>query len=75
MEDIKKKIDNAKDKIVGHGKEAMGKVTDNHELELKGKIQSAKVNIKENMEEGIHDISQGVAERINNVIDKIDNKK
>ncbi|PKM68736.1 MAG: CsbD family protein [Firmicutes bacterium HGW-Firmicutes-19] len=42
------KIKNAKDKIVGETKEAIGKVTNNKEMEVKGKIQSIKadVNIK-----------------------------
>lgn len=42
------KIKNAKDKVVGETKEAIGKVTNNKELEVKGKIQSIKadVNIK-----------------------------
>lgn len=75
MEEIKRKFENAKDKIVGQGKETVGKVIDDHELELKGKIQSAKVDIMENMEAGMHDMKQGVAEKINHVIDKIENKK
>jgi uncharacterized protein YjbJ (UPF0337 family) len=75
MEEIKKKIENVKEKVVGQGKETIGKVTGNHELELKGKMQAAKVDIMENVEDSIHDIRQGVAEKINNVIDKIDNNK
>ncbi|PKM86759.1 MAG: CsbD family protein [Firmicutes bacterium HGW-Firmicutes-10] len=42
------KIKNAKDKVVGETKEAIGKVTNNKGLEVEGKIQSIKadVNIK-----------------------------
>lgn len=75
MEDIKKKLEKTKEKVLGEGKETMGKLTGNQELELKGKIQSARVDIMENVEDGIKDLRQGVAEKINNVIDKMDNKK
>lgn len=75
MEDIKKKLEKTKEKVLGEGKETMGKLTGNQELELKGKIQSARVDIMENVEDGIKDLRQGVAEKINNMIDKMDNKK
>ncbi|MBK5246254.1 MAG: CsbD family protein, partial [Peptostreptococcaceae bacterium] len=39
MSDSKYKLNNAKDKVLGEVKEAVGKVTGNEDLELKGKIQ------------------------------------
>jgi uncharacterized protein YjbJ (UPF0337 family) len=66
MTDSKGKVENAKDKIIGEAKEAAGKVTGNEELELKGKIQSSKSDVKEKAGE----IKEGIAEKINDAIDK-----
>ena len=66
MTDSKGKVENAKDKIIGELKETVGKVTGNEELELKGKIQSSKSEIKEKAGE----IKEGIAEKINDVLDK-----
>ncbi|SHJ19952.1 CsbD family protein [Parasporobacterium paucivorans] len=56
----------SKEKIIGEVKEAVGKVTGNEELELKGKIQSSKSDLKEK----VGDIKEGIAEKINDIIDK-----
>jgi uncharacterized protein YjbJ (UPF0337 family) len=66
MTKSKGKIENAKDKIVGEVKEAAGKVTGNEELELEGKIQSAKSDVKKKAGE----IKEGITEKINDIIDK-----
>ena len=66
MTDSKSKIKNAKDKIVGEVKEVIGKVTNNDELELKGKIQSSKSDFKEKTGE----IKESIAGKINDSIDK-----
>jgi uncharacterized protein YjbJ (UPF0337 family) len=66
MTDLKGKIDNAKDKMVGEVKEAVGKATGNEELELKGKIQSSKSALGDKAEE----IKEGIAGKINDLIDK-----
>jgi uncharacterized protein YjbJ (UPF0337 family) len=66
MTDSKGKLENAKDKILGELKEAAGKVTDNEEMELKGKIQSSKSDIKEKAEE----VKEGIAEKINDALDR-----
>ena len=66
MTDSKCKIENAKNKIAGEVKEASGKVTNNEELELKGKIQSSTSDVKENTGE----IKEGIAGKINDTIDK-----
>lgn len=62
----KGKLENAKDKIVGEVKEAAGKVTGNEELELKGKIQSKKADVKKKAGE----LKESVAEKVNDIIDK-----
>jgi uncharacterized protein YjbJ (UPF0337 family) len=64
--DSKGKVENAKDKIIGESKEAAGKVTGNEELELKGKIQSSKSDVKEKAGE----VKESIAEKINDAIDK-----
>ena len=66
MTDSKNKLENAKDKIVGEVKEAAGKVTGNEELELKGKIQSSKSDVKKNAGE----VKEGIAKKINDAVDK-----
>jgi len=66
MTDSKGKSENSKDKIIGEVKEAAGKVTGNEELELKGKIQSSKSDIKEKAGE----VKEGIAEKINDAVDK-----
>jgi len=66
MTDSKNKLENAKDKIMGETKEAAGKVTGNEELELKGKIQSSKSDIKKKAGE----VKEGIAENIDDFVDK-----
>ena len=66
MTDSKGKLENAKDKIIGEVKEAAGKITGNEELELRGKIQSSKSDVKEKAGE----IKEGITEKINNVMDE-----
>jgi uncharacterized protein YjbJ (UPF0337 family) len=73
MTDLKDKIINTKDKIVGEVKEAIGKVTGNEELELKGKLQSTKADFKEKVAE----IKDGIVNKVNDVYDSVvdDDKK
>ena len=66
MKDSKGKSENAKDKITGELKEKVGRATGNEELELKGKIQSAKPDLKDKA----HEIKEEAAGKINNIIDK-----
>jgi len=66
MTDSRDKIDNTKDKITGEVKEAVGKVTGNEELELKGKIQSSKADIKKKGRE----VKEGIVKKINDITDK-----
>lgn len=71
MTDSKGEIKNEKNKVVGKTKEAIGKLTHNEELELKGKIQSSSSDLKEKAEE----IKENIAGKINNVIDKKKDKE
>ena len=73
MKDSKHKIDNTKDKIAGKVKESVGKITNNEQLELQGKIQSAKSDIKKkmyNIGEGSNKIKEDMARKFNDIIDK-----
>ncbi|MGB4437723.1 MAG: CsbD family protein [Sedimentibacter sp.] len=72
MTDSKNKIKNAKDKISGEVKEVIGKITNNEQLELEGKIQSAASDLKEktNIANKVNDIKEGFAGKINDIIDK-----
>lgn len=72
MTDSKYKVDNAKDKITGEVKRAIGKVTGNEELELKGKIQSFKSDLKKkmNVDDKVDEVKEGIAGKINDIIDK-----
>lgn len=53
------KLDNAKDKAVGHAKEGIGALTGDEELEREGKKEQAKSNLKqagENVKDAVHDL-------------------
>ena len=65
------KLDNTKDKVLGEFKEAVGKVTGNKELELKGKIQSSKSDLKEKGEKTKEDITR----KVNDIIDENKDKE
>lgn len=74
MTSYKRKLDRAKDKVTGEVKEAAGKISGNEQLELKGKIQSSRADIKKSMDVGerMNEIKEDIAKKIN---DKIDGKK
>ena len=77
MTDTRGKFNNAKDKIIGEVKEAVGRGTGNEELELKGKIQSFKADFKgkTNIGAEVDELKEGIAGKINNIIDKKKNNK
>ena len=50
MPNLNNKVENAKDKVVGKTKETAGKAADNQELELKGKLQYQKGDLKEKID-------------------------
>lgn len=72
MKKIKRDIDHTKNKLAGEVKEAAGKITGNAQLELEGKIQSSKADIKKsmNVSDRIEDFKENIAESINKRIDK-----
>jgi uncharacterized protein YjbJ (UPF0337 family) len=76
MSDLKKDVDHAKNKIAGGIKEAAGKITGNEQLELKGKLQSSKADLKKNwdVKDKIEDIKESIAGKMNDKIDR-DRKK
>lgn len=65
-------LKNEKDKISGNLKTAAGKLTGNEQLELKGRIQTAKGTINEKTDVGnvIHNTKENIAAKINNMTDK-----
>lgn len=72
---LKNKFNNTKDKVAGEVKDKVGKITGNETLELKGKIQSAKSDLKQKINKDTlgnktHDIKEGIAGKINNMMDK-----
>lgn len=71
MSDLKKKLDNMKEKLSGEATEAVGKATGNEEMELKGKIQSSKADLKKK----VGGIKEDIAGKINDKIDELEKKK
>ena len=66
MSNLKDKLENAKDKVLGKTKEVVGNATGSQETELKGKLQSQKADLKEKFDGG----KEKVAKKINDVLDK-----
>lgn len=72
MTNTKGKVESTKDKLVGGVKETVGKVTNNEELELKGKMQSKKGDLEGKATEAgdkAHDLKENIAGNINDTID------
>jgi len=63
MSNLKNKVENAKDKVIGKTKEGAGRATGNQETELKGKLQYEKGDLKEKFD--------NTKEKVNN---KLNNK-
>ena len=68
MTDLKNKLENTKDKVIGKTKEGVGKATGSEETELKGKLQSQKGDLKEKLE----DTKENIIKEVNY---KLDEKK
>jgi uncharacterized protein YjbJ (UPF0337 family) len=77
MANKREKMERAKDKFSGKVKETTGKITGNEQLELKGKIQSKRADLKEDLDvsEKIEDIKEDIAGKINDGIDKAEDKE
>jgi len=71
------RFDNSKEKIAGETKEAVGKVTGNEQLELSGRLQSSKADFKKktNISNNVEKTKEGIAGKINDMMDKKDAKK
>ena len=69
-------FDNSKEKFVGETKEAVGKITGNEQLELKGKIQSSKADFKKdtNIKRKFEEMKENVAGKINDKLDEREKK-
>lgn len=76
MTDFKDQVGQTKEKLAGELKEAAGKISGNEQLELKGRIQSAKAdirkksNVKRNVNKKVEDVKETIAGKINDMIDK-----
>jgi uncharacterized protein YjbJ (UPF0337 family) len=70
-------FNNSKEKFTGEVKEAAGKITGNQQLELKGKIQSSKADFKKktNLHNNVNKVKEGVAGKVNDMMDKNEAKK
>lgn len=60
MEKFSKNVQIKTDKLSGKTKEVVGKVTNNKELEVKGKIQSTKVDIDQKATDLKNDVSKKI---------------
>ena len=71
------RFDNSKEKIAGETKEAVGKVTGNEQMELSGRLQSSKADFKKktNISNNVEKTKEGIAGKINDMMDKKDAKK
>ncbi len=71
MNNIRKNIDHSQNKVAGAVKEVAGKITGNAQLELEGKLQASKADLKKtlNVTDKIEGIKEKVAEGINDRID------
>jgi len=71
MSNLKDKLENAKDKVLGKTKEVVGNVTGSEETELKGKLQTQKAELKEKFDDG----KEKIAKKINDALDKSEDNK
>ena len=66
MSDLKNKIENTKDKVIGKAKEGAGGATGSQETELKGKLQYQKGDLNDKVDNN----KEKIAEKINDTLDK-----
>ena len=62
MSDLKNKVENTKDKVIGKTKEGVGRATGSQETEFEGKLQYQKGNLKDKVD--------NTKEKINDTLDK-----
>jgi len=66
MSNLNNKVENSKDKVVGKTKEAAGRVTGNKNMELKGKLQYQKGDLKDKVDK----TKEKITEKFNDTLDK-----
>lgn len=66
MSDVEKKLKNLKEKTEAEIQENVGKVTDNEELELKGKLKNKAIDAKEK----VKDAKDDALEKINDILEE-----
>ena len=66
MTDLKNKLENTKDKVIGKTKEGAGRATGSQETELKGKLQYRKGDLNDKVDNN----KEKIAEKINDTLDK-----
>lgn len=71
MAKFKRKFDFTKSRFSGKVKETVGKLTGNQQLELDGKIETSKADLKQKMDigENIDKLKETIAKKINDTID------
>ncbi|MCB2300156.1 CsbD family protein [Clostridium tagluense] len=66
MSNLTNKVENSKDKVVGKTKEAAGRATGSQEMELKGKLQYKKGDLKDKVDK----TKENLTEKFNDTLDK-----
>ncbi|GCD13219.1 CsbD family protein [Clostridium tagluense] len=66
MSNLNNKVENSKDKVVGKTKEAAGRATGSQEMELKGKLQYQKGDLKDKVDK----TKENLTEKFNDTLDK-----
>ena len=66
MLNLNNKVENAKDKVIGKTKEAAGRSTGSQEMELKGKLQYQKGDLKDKVDK----TKEKNTEKFNDTLDK-----
>ena len=66
MSNLNNKVENAKDKVIGKTKESAGRATGSQEMELKGKLQYQKGDLKEKVD----NTKEKITEKYNDTLNK-----
>ena len=66
MLNLNNKVENAKDKVIGKTKESVGRATGSQEMELKGRLQYQKGDLKDKVDK----TKEKITEKFNDTLDK-----
>ena len=66
MSNLNNKVENGKDKVVGKTKESVGRGTGSQEMELKGRLQYQKGDLKEKVDR----TKEKITEKYNDTLNK-----